>query len=379
VKYIALIFAGLWRKPVRTVLTVFSVALAFLLFGVLRGVTSGLDHVIDGLSANRMRVQSRAGFSQPLPMSYFAQIQKIDGVEHLGYVTVFNSYYRDPKNAITAVAQGGEVLESKPPEFKLPADEASTFYKTRTGAVVGAKLASQYGWKIGDSVSLTSPDWAKRDGSSVWTFDIVGIWDVEGQHETSQEFYFHYDYLDQERAVGKGTVSLYIFNTAHPAELAVAIDQNFANSANPTLTQSDREWVRSRMKQAGDLNLLVNAIVGASLFTLLFLTGNTMMQSVRERSGELAVLKTIGFSDEKVLALVLSEAFAICLGGALLGLAAAFALFVPFSSMMQAPITMPFKVVLAGMLAAAGTAVISSLVPCLRAKDISIVDALAGR
>jgi putative ABC transport system permease protein len=378
-KNFMLVWAGLWRKPVRTILTTASVAVAFFLFGSLRGITQGLDAVVNGLNSHRLRVQSRASFRDPLPLSYFSQIERIEGVSNLGYVTLLDAYYRDPKNSITAVGQGGKVLESKPPEFKLSKEQATTFFRTPTGAIVGSTLAARYGWKIGDRVPLQSTTWIKEDGTSVWAFDIVGIWTVEGQPETAQEFYFHYDYLDQARTTNKSTVSLYFLTAADPSKVAAAIDQTFANSPNPTLTQSDRDWVRSQMKQAGDINLMVNAIVGASLFTLLFLTGNTMMQSVRERTPELAVLKTLGFSDIKVLSLVIAEATLLCLFGAVLGLLAADAVFRPLSAAMQAPLMMPLTVIAAGVIVAAGTAIGSAVLPCWRAARLSIVDALAGR
>jgi putative ABC transport system permease protein len=378
-KYFLLVWAGLWRKPVRTILTILSVAVAFLLFGALRGVTSGMDALISGLSANRLRVQSRAGFFQPLPLALFPQIQSIPGVTHPGYVTLFSSYYRERANSVVALAMGGEVLESKPPEFKLAKAQRAAFDNGPTAALVGARLAQKYGWKIGDRVSLNATSWTKKDGSATWTFDIAGIYDVEGQPETAQELYFHYDYLDQERTTSKGTVNLFVLNAADPAGLAATIDRRFANSADPTSTQSDREWVRGRMKQAGDLNFMVNAIVGAALFTLLFLTGNTMMQSVRERTPEVAVLKTVGFSDGKVAALVMAEGALLCLVGALLGLTAARLLFIPMSAAMQTPIKMPPAMISLALSMALGTGIVSALIPCWRARQLSVVDALAGR
>ena len=378
-KYLVLLWAGLWRKPVRTMLTILSVATAFLLFGALRGVTSGFDAIIQGLSADRLRVQSRAGLNSRLPLSHFSQIEHLPGVTHPGYVTIFTSYFKEFKNPVVAAALGGEVLESKPPEFKLPKEQAAAWAKTPAGALVGAKLAEHYGWKVGDRVSLSSVSVVRQDGSSSWPFEIVGIYDVEGQHETAQEFYFHYDYLDQERTLGKGTVSLFILKAAEPAKTAAAIDRLFANSADPTTTQSDREWVRARMKQAGDINFMVNAIVGASLFTLLFLTGNTMVQSVRERTPEVAVLKTIGFSDNKVTALVAAEASALCVFGALVGLSAAMALFRPMSKAMKVPITMPLSVTVLGLAIAVATGIVSAALPCWRVRRLSVIDALAGR
>lgn len=378
-KYRMLVWAGVWRKPVRAVLTVLSVAVAFLLFGALQGVTVGIDAALTRMSPNRMRVQSLASFREPLPLSALPQIERVSGVSDLGYVTLLGAYYREPKESVSAVAFGGAMFASKPPEFKLPKDQEATLSRTRTGAVVGAKLAEKYGWKIGDKVPLTSTLWTKRDGTAVWVFDIVGMYDVEGNHNIAQDFYFNYDYLDQDRTVAKGTVSMYVFRAADPPAVASALDRQFANSSNPTLTQSERDWIRSQVRQAGDLGLIVNAIVGAALFTLLFLTWNTMARSVRERTPELAVLKAVGFSDTGVVALIVAEAIVLCGGGALLGLAGARALFGPLSSALQAPIPMPFRVIAIGAAMALATALASSAVPSWWAKRLSVVDALAGR
>jgi putative ABC transport system permease protein len=372
-----LIWAGVWRKPIRTVLTVLSVAIAFLLFGALRGVTGGLDSVVNLMSANRLRVQSRAGFRDPLPLSFGSEIVRVPGVSNVGFVTVFDSYFQDPKNSVAAVAVGGELLNSLPPEFKIAEEVKIALSRTRTGAVVGRKLAEKYGWKIGDRIPLHSNIWVTHDGGTTWSFDIVGFYDVEGRHDLAQEFYFNYDYLDQERTVANGTVSMYLLQARNPAQTAAAIDQLFANSANPTVTRSDRDWVRAQLKQVGDINFMVNAIVGASLFTLLFLTANTMMRSVRERTPEIATLKALGFSDTHILGLIIAEALAVCLWGAVLGLAGARLVFLPVAALI--PVTLPVSVVLAGLLIAACVAVTSALIPSWQAKRLSVVDALAGR
>jgi putative ABC transport system permease protein len=164
---------------------------------------------------------------------------------------------------------------------------------------------------------------------------------------------------------------------AKSATVSAEIDGLFANSRFPTLTQSDRDWIRARVQQVGDVNLIVNLIVFASLFTLLFLTGNVMMQAIRERTPELAVLKVLGYSNPRVLWLVLAEALVLCLPGALVGLIGAMAVFPRLAVAMNAPISMPLSVFAAGLIIGACVALASAVVPVRRALRLSIVDALS--
>jgi putative ABC transport system permease protein len=261
-------------------------------------------------------------------------------------------------------------------------EQVEAMRRTRTGALVGAKLAQKYGWKVGDKIPISSAIFVKKsDMTSNWSFDVVGIFDDTENSFRSNTMIINYDYFDEERSSGQGTVGWFtitIDDPARAAQIGAAVDALFANSANETKTQTEKENMQSFMKQLGDINFIVSAIIGAVFFTLLFLTGNTMMQSVRERIPELAVLKTLGFSDSGVAALVVAEAVVLCLFAAAIGLAGATLVF-PFLKDVIGIKALPLGVVAMGLGIAALLACITALPPAFRARQLSIVDALARR
>ncbi|MGB8842150.1 MAG: FtsX-like permease family protein, partial [Aliidongia sp.] len=285
------------------------------------------------------------------------------------------------KNVFPAFPVDPERYFALTPELSLPPDQLDALIHTRTGVVVGQALAVKYGWKIGDRLPLRSRNWTNRDGGSDWNFEIVGIFrDVKGG-SNDQLALFNHAYFDEARSIGKGTVGWYIVRIADPQQsvaIAAAIDKLFANSSDETRTMTEKEFSQSFLKQVGDINFIVVAIIGAVFFTLLFLTGNTMMQSVRERVPEFAVLKTLGFSETRVLSLVLIESLVLCIVAALIGLALA-ALAFPQLQRVIGVSTLPSSVILLGLGIAVLLALIAGLPPALRARRLSIVDALAGR
>jgi putative ABC transport system permease protein len=383
-KFFPIIWAGLWRRPVRTLFTTASVLIAFLLFGLLFGITAGFDAAIGKISPNGMRVQARSSLRDVLPESYLRQLERVPGVKSavpLAYL--FDARFQGSKAPLPLFAVGGEnPFQALPPEFKLALEQQAALLRTRTGAIVGARLAEKFGWKIGDRLPLTSSVFTRRDGSPLWLFDIVGIYEMEGKPGLANEVFFNYSYLEETRAVGKGFVTMFMLRITDPsrsADIARSIDDMFANSSYPTSTQNDRDWIRARVDRLGNIEFFVIAVVGAALFTLLFLTGNTMAQSVMERIPELAVLKAIGFSDLRVFALVLLEAVLLCAIGAFAGLGITAVLFPALAATLSLPIGMPWQSVAMGAGIALAVAVLSSIWPALRAKRLSVIDGLAGR
>jgi putative ABC transport system permease protein len=264
-----------------------------------------------------------------------------------------------------------------------PAD-IEAMHRLRTGAIIGPELARRYGWKIGDRVTIRSPVWAKSDGSNEWTFDIVGVYSIpEGEFPADSNFWINYDYFDEERTFGKGTVTFYtlrVEDADRAAAIGARIDALFANSAYETLTQSERDFFNAQIERVGSIGFIVNSIIGAVLFALLFVTGNTMMQSIRERVPELAVLKTYGFSDLGVSSLVFAESALMCVTSAVVGLSVASVLFpTMFDAMGVAPIPMQRSTFVSGVGVAVALAAVSSLLPTWRARHMNVVDALAGR
>jgi putative ABC transport system permease protein len=381
VKFLPLVWAGLWRKRARTIFTLLSIVTAFLLFGMLQGVISAFDKSVEAAAVDRLTVVSKVSFTEPLPYGYLAQIESVPGVKGVAYESWFGSYYQDPKNFVFSFPVDPERYFPLVPEVKIPAEQLQTMIRTRTGAIIGKDLAEKYGWKIGDRVPLNSQIWTKADGSSNWEFDIVGIFEAPSVNNLASIFYFNHSYFDEARSFGKGKVGWYVVRLKDPnqaPQVARAIDALFENSPDETKTQTEKEFQQSFLKQQGDIQFIVRSILGAVFFTLLFLTGNTMMQSVRERIPELAVLKTLGFSDGGVLMLVLAESLLLCLFAAAIGLALASMMF-PALKAFMGEVTLPGSVLAMGALVATLLALITGLPPALRAKRLNIVDALAGR
>lgn len=378
-KFIPLIWAMLWRKKVRTSLTLLSIMIAFLLFGMLQGVNSAFKQTIERSNVNRLVVTNRISITENLPYAYMQQIEALPGVERVSHESWFGPYYQDPKNFIAAFPVEPEREFPAHPEYVLPKDQLAALEHTRDGAVVGASLAKKYGWKIGDRIPLHSTIWVKTaDGNSDWDFTIVGIYQDPADSSREDAMFFNYKYFDEARSFAKGTVGWYIVVVKDPsqsAQVAKEIDDHFANSSDETKAQTEKEFQQSFMKQIGDINLIVTYILFAVFFALLFAVGSTVMQAVREQVPELAVLKTLGFSDTRMLVLVLVQSLTLCIVAALLGLGIADLLF-PVLRNTLGVVKLPVTVIAEGVLMSALLAVATGIVPAWRAKRLVIVEAL---
>ncbi len=382
-KYLPLLWANLSRKKTRTILTILSVIVAFLLFGMLDAVRVAFS-VRDSLEgASRLVVGSRLSIIQPLPYADLQQIQRIGGVDAVVYANWFGGIYQDRKNFFANFAVSPNYLDIYP-EFILPEEQKQAFLTTRTGAVAGENLANRFGWKLGDKIPLEATIFPHKNGGNTWTFDLVGIFKARESRDRNQEdqMLFRYDYFDEGRTFGNGTVGWYVVKIADPeraAEIAQAIDGLFANSADETKTQTEQQFALDFVKQMGDIGLIVTSIMGAVFFTILLLTGNTMSQAERERIPELAVLKTLGFSNQRVLWLVLGESLLLVILGGTAGLLLSMLGVNALSAAFRGGV---FQVDIHSWLTGAGLMVLLAvgvgLPPALRAMRLRIVDALAA-
>ena len=384
-KYFHLIWAALVRSKTRTLLTLLSVTAAFLLFGMLDSVRVAFNSGGDVAGANRMVTMSRLSITQMLPYSLTEQIRAVPGVKQAAYAAWFGGIYRDPKNFFANFSVSPDYLDLYP-EFKLPAAQKQAWLDDRRGAIVGEALAKRHGWKLGDTIPLQATIFPTR-GSNDWQFTLRGIYTVSDPKQKAQEnvLFFHWTYFDEANDYVKGRLGWFIVQPDKGASgdrIAKAIDRLSENSDHETKTQSEQAFNQAFAKQFADIGLIVSAIMGAVFFTLLLLTGNTMAQAVRERIPELAVLKTIGFSDRSVLWLVLAESVLLVVLGGMVGLLLASAIVPMVSAASGGMIELPgllaqtWLVGLALMLAI-GTSV--GLLPALRGMRLNIVDALAGR
>jgi putative ABC transport system permease protein len=383
-KYLPLVLSSLLRKKTRTAFTLASLAMAFLLIGLLQAVNSVLSGGADFLGANRLITQAKTSFTQPLPMRLLPQIEAIPGVDFVSHSQFFGGVYQDARNFFPQFAVNPQRLYDTYPEWVLPEAQRRAFVSTRDGAIAGKLLAEKYGWKVGDIIPLNSFIRTKTDGSRVWEWRLVGIFDGRDKEwsERANLMYLNYGQFDEARVSGaKGLAGVFVVRVADPMQserIAAQIDKKFENSSDETKTQSEQEFQLGFLKQLGNIGFILNAISGAVFFTILILTGYTMSQAVRERIPELAVLKCLGFTDRTVLGLVLAESLALCTLGALAGMAMATVI-----PPLVLPPEYPIRTNADVWLFAAGAVVVLAaavgLPPALRAMRLKIVDALAGR
>ena len=387
-KYLHLVWASLFRRKTRTALTLVSIVAAFLLFGLLDAVRTSFSQA--GQSANgaaRLQTGSKLSFIQTLPQSLEAQIARVGGVKSVTYANWFGGAYQDPHNQVFSFAVPPNYLDLYP-EVAVTNAERKAFVDTRTGALVGEQLARRFNWKVGDRVPLQSTIFPDRQGSKNWQFDIVGILhstDKKAGGFFDQMFLLNWKYFDETTPYNQGQVGWYVTRVVDVNQadrVAKAIDALSSNSDHETRTQTEQAATASWMKQLADIGLIVGSIMGAVFFTLMLLSGNTMMQAVRERTSEIAVLKTIGFSSRSVLAMVLAESVLLLVLGGSVGLALATVVIPAVTAGSGGMLNLPSVgagswglglglMVLIGVLVGA--------LPAWNAMRLSIVDALAGR
>ena len=386
-KYLQLVWSAMFRRKTRTVFTLLSVLAAFLLFGLLDSVRSAFANAASSVAGvDRLVTVSKISFTMSLPKSLLSGIAALPGVAKVTYANWFGGIYQDPKDFFANEAVADNYFDLYP-EWQLSQAERAAFHTTRTGAVVGESLARKYNWKVGDKIPLQATIFPQKNGGNTWTLDLVGIYRVSNPKQKNQEsiLFFNWDYFDEARAFGNGNVGWYITQVSDrklAQQVADAVDALSVNSDHETKTQTEQAFNAAFVSQYGDIGLIVGAIMGAVFFTLILLTGNTMAQAVRERVPELAVLKTIGFSNHSVLALLLAESVLLILVGGAIGLLLAGVVVDAVRAAVGEAVPMT-RVGAAIWLRGVGLMVLIGLIvgalPARRGMRLRIVDALAGR
>jgi putative ABC transport system permease protein len=377
VKFLPLLFANLLRRKVRTILTVGSFAVALFLFCLLVTIHSSFNAGIEAAGADRMLVINKVSMIQPLPIAYKDRIQRAPGVKEVSWANWFGGVYQDEKNFFAQFAIDHETWASMYPEFLVPPDQWQAFLADKQGAVIGKATADRFGFKVGDRVPLRGVIFPGE-----WEFNVRGIYTGKRPNDDLTQFWFRWDFLKEKAPPwAQNNVGWYIVRIAPGADsvqVGRAIDEGFANSAWETRTQSEAAFMASFMEQMGNIGFLMAAIGSVVFFTLLLVTGNTMAISVRERTGELAVLKTVGFSDAAVLALVMGESLLLAvLGGTLgIGLAKAFTLAGDPTNGMLVSFYLPPWGIAAGASLALAVGILAGTLPAFAARRLQVVDAL---
>jgi len=325
-KYLHLLWSNLRRRKVRTIFTILSIVVAFVLFSYLAAIRTAFAFGIEVAGADRLLTIHKVSLIQPLPIAYMSQIAATEGVEEVTHASWFGAIYQDASKGFQGVSQfpvDPEAYLKMYPEFHLPKEQLQAWLADRQGAIVGRNTAERFDWKLGDRIPLQAA-WPQKNGSRTWEFNLRGIYDSDKKGVDTTQFLFRYDFFDEARRVGGGNVGWYIIRVVDPGsadKVANRIDAMFENSSAETETSTEKAFMQSFAKQTGDIGAIITAILSAVFFTILLVAGNTMAQAVRERTAELAVLKTLGFSSPLVMALVLGESCLVAILGGSLGLA----------------------------------------------------------
>ncbi len=378
-KFLPLLWSSLWRKKIRTIFTLLSVFIAFLLFGLLMTIRGAFSFGVDIAGLDRLVLIHKVSLIMSLPVSYLERLKTTEGVAMATHNSWFGGVYQDPANFFAQIAVEPEPFMALYPEYKVPPEQMKAWLADRQGVVVGVDLAKRFGWKVGDRVPILGTIWQPKEGQ-VWEFNIAGMYDADPGVDKTQ-FFFRYDYLDENRSGGQGRVGWYIVKIADAGRaqaMGATFDEMFANSSAETKTTTEKGFVEGFAKQVGDIGAIMVAILIAVLFTMLLVAANTMAQSVRERTNEVGVLKTLGFSNGSILAMVLGESVLIAVIGGAAGLAAAWLIVQrgdPTGGMLPIFVLPPGNVAIgAGLVVLLG--LVAGALPAATAMNLKITDAL---
>ena len=379
-KFLPLVWKNLFRRRVRTLFTVLSIVVAFVLFSYLAAIRVAFSSGVEVAGADRMLVIHKISLIQPLPESYLGRVASIEGVADISHMSWFGGVYQDPRNFFAQFAVDPESYLRLYPEIVLTDAEREAWLRNRTGAIVGRATADRFGWEVGDRIPLQGTIFRTSDGPT-WEFTIDGIYEAGVEGYDTSTFYFHHEYLMEANALGQRFIGQFIIRIDDPArsaDVSAAVDARFANSPAETRTSTEQAFLQGFADQLGNIGAIVTAVLTAVFFTILVITGNTMAQSIRERTGELAVLKTLGFTDRAVLALVLGESFALAVAGGALGLCLGqllVGLGDPTGGFLPTFIMPPRDLAVGGALVIL-LGLASGVVPAVQATRLRIVDAL---
>jgi putative ABC transport system permease protein len=379
-KYLPLLWANLQRKRVRTMLTLASIIIAFLLFGLLQTMKAALTGGAELAGVDRLMTIHKISLIQPLPASYLNRIRGVSGVKIATSQDWFGGIYQEDRNQVAAFAVEPELFFEVYPEYSLPAEHKAAWLGDRGGIIVGEDIAARFDWKVGQKIALRSNIFTNKNGTTAWDFNVSGIYKATNGDRSS--VYFHYNYFNESRTFGKDTigyVAMRIDDPAHATAIAAKVDALFANSSTETKTSTEKAFIQGFANQLGNIGALITAVASAVFFTMLLVSANTMGQSIRERINEIGVMKTLGFSNTSVTTLVLGEALLITAIGGLIGLGLATVLSGAVAKVAQQffpTLGMPTEAWIIGVILIVVLGVLAALLPCSQAFRLKIVDAL---
>ena len=378
-----LVRKNLFRRKLRAALMIVSILIAFMIFGVLAGFYRAFTAGEDRAAADRLITVNKINFTQPMPIAYFNRVHSVDGVRQVTFANWFGGYYQDPKNFLMTLAiEPATYFDVYRSELDIPPEQLQAFIRDRSSAVIGESLARKWGWKVGDRVPVSSNIFTQRSGGHTWDFTIAGVVKGKTEQVDTNFFLLQYAYFDETRSFGKDTIGWLILQTNSPENndrVAKTIDAMFANSTAETSTDTEKAFGKAFAAQFGNIALIVFLVVGAAFVTILMIVGNTMALSIRERTREIGVLKTLGFSGARILRMVLGESVLLALLGGLPGLAIAALITLALRNSL-ANIAPAFAVspdiALEGLALMVALGLITGMIPALNAMRLKIATAL---
>ena len=382
--FLQLIRKNLFRKKLRTALTIFAIFIAFLIFGVLATFQNGMNAGVDLAGADRLIVTNKINFTQPMPIAYVSRVAAVPGIARVAHASWFGGYYQEPKNFLVSFAIDPASYLDIYSEYVVAPAQREAFLRDRGGVLVGKVVADTYGFKVGDRIPLKSSIWRQKNGSDTWDFTVSGIVTPREARVDTNFVMFHYEYFKETRDVGGDTIGWMIVKTANTKDnerIIKTIDTQFANSPFETETKTEQAFNKAFIEQMGDLGFIILAVVGSAFVTILLIVGNTMMLTVRERTNEIAVLKTIGFTGERIFALIIGESLLLAVIGGLLGVGLSWLISFGMAQAMSSfgPMTFSLNTALTSFVLIATLGVLTGFVPAYRAMKLDVVTALGRK
>jgi putative ABC transport system permease protein len=381
--WLTFVWANLTRRKLRLVFTLLSIILAFLMFGMLDALRTSMSQAVNLTGADRLITLSKVSIVDSFPISHYEKTRAVDGVSSVVHLNWFGGVYKDGTMQIPVFPMNVEEFFKVYPEVKITAEEFTAWKTDRQGIVVGKVLAERYGWKKGDRLPLKSSIFRKQNNSDTWDFNIVAIYSVENSAGwDNQSAMFHYQYYNESLLFGQDQIGWMTVKVKDPAQaeaVARRIDAQFANSSDETKTGTEKAFTKMFMEQLGNIGKILISVVFAVFFTMLLVTANTMAQSVRERTNEIGVLKTLGFGSGTILRLVIAEALFLTVLGGLIGFGLAYLGVMALQPSMKQyfPIfEIDSSTIIVSLVLMVALGVITGLWPAVAAMRLKITDAL---
>jgi putative ABC transport system permease protein len=383
-RWLPLVWANLRRRKLRLALTFASIVIAFLLFGLLEAVRTSMVEGVNMAGADRLVMRNKAGLTAPLPLAYYEKIKAAEGIRAVASQSWFGAEFRTPQNPKEPFAlfatQPGALLDVQS-ELKLPDAEKKAWLQDRQALIVGQTLAQKFGWKVGDRVPIRSQFLKKTDGTDTWTFNIVAVFSTGAQFIDGSA-YMNFDYYNESLAFAKdniGSAAIRVNDATQATAIAKKLDAMFANSDAETETATEREWIKHWIDQIGDMTIIITSVTLAVFFTMLLVTANRMAQSVRERTNEIGVMKTLGFGSALIVLLVLLESLLLTLSAGLSGIGLAKLLSLGLAPQLKGNLpgfALRGNTILFATLLMIAFGLVAGLWPSLMAMRLKVVDAL---